>query len=207
MLEALTGLPAKRLREIIRERRLPAPVGGQYETAPILKGLFAFFQEASAKAEIRDQYESIAHCSGATGIPEATIKMAKRAGCSAFVGARVRLAPLLQWIFSQAATDDGVDWGNEFKKESAKLTKVRRQRAEREVIPRKDVERCLATASAWLRQSMQRQDNAELPSSLFALDKIQIQKLLVSAHDHLWVAFQKHLESLAAPDPTDPPAA
>jgi len=49
-------------------------------------------------------YESIQQCSGATGIPPSVLKVAKRAGCPAFIsGSRIDLAVLLKWYFAQSS--------------------------------------------------------------------------------------------------------
>ena len=149
------------------------------------------------------RFETMDSCAGATGIPLTTVKLAKRKGCSAFVGPRVFLAPLLAWIFSpdRAAdgSDDGIDWGNELLKERAKHEKLKRQISEREVILKSEVERALATASAKLHQGLLRQDNTELPSALLGLSQSQIQVQLLQAHTTLWETFAAALDALAAP--------
>lgn len=50
-------------------------------------------------------YDSLAACSGATGIPRSVIQAAKKAGCPAFRSNRVDLAVLLPWIFSGEGKD------------------------------------------------------------------------------------------------------
>lgn len=54
-------------------------------------------------------YDSMAHCSGATGIPKEALSYAKKNGCKAFRANRVHLAEFLQWFFAQN-NDDGVNW-------------------------------------------------------------------------------------------------
>jgi len=79
------------------------------------------------------QYESLAACSGATGIPLAVLKRAKRAGCPAFVAHRVDLVPLLTWLFA-SGNDAGVDWPAKFKEFQARREELKYEREKAELI-------------------------------------------------------------------------
>lgn len=65
-------------------------------------------------------FPSATACSGATGIPVATLRHAKRKGCSAFDQAgRVHLGPLLAWLFADDNADTNVDWHARWKRAQA----------------------------------------------------------------------------------------
>jgi outer membrane murein-binding lipoprotein Lpp len=66
-------------------------------------------------------FPSMIACAGATGIPLAALRQAKRAGCPAFDQAnRVHLAPLLRWLFSVGATEmKNTDWHARLKRSQA----------------------------------------------------------------------------------------
>lgn len=98
----LSGLTERRLRELASEGCFPKPAEGQYQLVPTIQGLLRYYREKEQQRILMDSYDSIAACASGTGIPTTTIKQAKRAGCSAFRGSRVYLAPLLRWIFEQA---------------------------------------------------------------------------------------------------------
>ena len=98
----LSGLTERRLRELAAEGWFPKSDNGHFQLVPTIQGLLRYYRERDQQRIIMDSYDSIASCASGTGIPVTTIKQAKRAGCSAFRGSRVYLAPLLRWIFDQA---------------------------------------------------------------------------------------------------------
>lgn len=97
----LSGLTERRLRELAAEGWFPRANNGHFQLVPTIQGLLRYYRERDQQRIIMDSYDSIASCASGTGIPATTIKQAKRAGCSAFRGSRVYLAPLLRWIFQQ----------------------------------------------------------------------------------------------------------
>ena len=62
----------------------------------------------------------MAACAGATGIPLAVLRQAKRAGCPAFDQAsRVHLGSLLVWLFADENAGTGIDWHGRWKRAQA----------------------------------------------------------------------------------------
>ena len=94
----LSGLTERHLRDLAAEGIFPKPVNGVFQLVPTIQGLMRYDRERDQQRIIQDTYDSLGSCAAGTGIPVTTIKQAKRAGCSAFRGSRVYLAPLLRWI-------------------------------------------------------------------------------------------------------------
>ncbi len=146
---------------------------------------------------IQNWYESIANCSAITGIPVATIRLAKKNGCTGFRGSRVYLLELLRWIFSQEPSEDGIDWGQALKKAQTKREEIKLENERKKTILKTDVHAVISAATSKLFGTLDRQDNAELPSALHGLDKIAIQRELLSAHEKLVKEFLAALDALA----------
>lgn len=86
-------------------------------------------------------YDSITQCSGATGIPEAILKHAKKSGCPAFKSNRVYLEPLLRWLFSRGHAEGKTNWGEEFKKWRAKIEQTRYEQRAGELVVKANVDK------------------------------------------------------------------
>ena len=54
-----------------------------------------------------ETFDSIGQAAGATGIPLAILRWAKKEGCSAFKGSRFYLPEFLKWYFSKQESPDG----------------------------------------------------------------------------------------------------
>jgi hypothetical protein len=94
-------------------------------------------------------FETLASCSGATGIPLAVLKKAKRSGCPAFVFHRVELVPLLTWLFSENG-ETTVDWSAKFKEFQARREELKFEREKEELVPIADIrEQDASACSKW----------------------------------------------------------
>jgi len=71
-------------------------------------------------------FPSLSACSSATGIPIALLRQAKREGCPAFDASnRIRLFPLLQWIFAQDRQAlENTDWHQRWKRAQAETAEA-----------------------------------------------------------------------------------
>jgi hypothetical protein len=82
-------------------------------------------------------YDSMHACAGATGIPLAFLRHAKKSACPAFTSNRVHLAELLRWMFAKSAAcpdAEGIDWSDELKKWLAKRAKIQHDRDAETII-------------------------------------------------------------------------
>lgn len=94
-------------------------------------------------------FDSLSACSGATGIPVAVLKKAKRSGCPAFENTRVAFVPLLTWLF-QKAGDETVDWPAKFREFQARREELKYEREAEALIAVTDVrEMDAAAVTAW----------------------------------------------------------
>lgn len=104
---------------------------------------------ASRNRPLLGVFESLAACAGATGIPAAVLKKAKRAGCPAFVAHRVELVPLLTWLFSNE-NEAGADWPSKFKEYQARREELKFEREKGELVPVTELRKELAAGvSRW----------------------------------------------------------
>jgi hypothetical protein len=116
-------------------------------------------------------YGSMQQCSGATGIPIAILKRAKKSGSDAFhESGRVHLDKLLRYLF---AHDDPaeLDWDNELKKWQAKREKIKHDQAAATVVDRSEVRAGIFEAVAILFSELDRRFCSELPGALKGLDE------------------------------------
>lgn len=137
----LSGLTERRLRELATEGSFPKAKEGSYQLVPTIQGLLRYYRERDQQRIIQDSYDSLGACAAGTGIPVTTIKQAKRAGCSAFRGSRVYLAPLLRWVFDHTGKSP-IDYDRQRAEnvvlQNAKL-KVEIRHLKRELIPVEEV--------------------------------------------------------------------
>lgn len=116
-------------------------------------------------------YDSMQQCAARSGIPLALIKRAKRYGCTAFaVGSRVRLQPLLAWLFSTLAEEAGIDWGNELKKWQAKRQQQFWEQREGNLVDVDDVTHMVLEVSARQRQILTQRLQNEMPTAMAGVD-------------------------------------
>ena len=137
----LSGLTERHLRDLAAEGIFPKPVNGVFQLVPTIQGLMRYYRERDQQRIIQDTYDSLGSCAAGTGIPVTMIKQAKRAGCSAFRGSRVYLAPLLRWIFDQAGKvplNYDQERAQNVVLQNAKL-KVEIRHLKRELIPAEEI--------------------------------------------------------------------
>lgn len=116
-------------------------------------------------------YDSIAQCSAATGIPQAVLKKAKRAGCVGFRSNRVDLARVLPFIFALDGSEDWKDVGAKWSALNEQLDYERRK----EIVVEKDpVGRGIQGAEAVLFGALDRTFLSELPPLLKGKDEAAI---------------------------------
>src|SRR5271155_720977 len=88
-LASLTGLSQESLKRLAAGGYFPR--GRNVPLAEAVSGVFRYYKEKNQRQELQDVYDSIGNCAAATGLPVAKIKAAKKSGCGAFKGSRVRL--------------------------------------------------------------------------------------------------------------------
>ena len=143
-LSQLTGVSVLRLSQIAAEGFFPKAEKGKYDFAKSLSGLLRYYKETCEKLPV---FDSIDACVGATGIPRAVMRYAKRCGCQAFVGSRVNLAALLAWLYDPA-NEKGKAFGlnvDELKRkkvqEEARLLELKREELEGVLVRLEDVKK------------------------------------------------------------------
>ena len=124
-------------------------------------------------AEILNVYESISHCSGGTGIPKQVLRKAKQAGCPAFDGnGRVRLKPLLAWLFKQP--DGDIDYHAEWKKWQALREKMKHDKDAGTVADKNEVRTWVRSFMALLFGELDRIWCMEMPPTLKGLSEAEM---------------------------------
>lgn len=89
-------------------------------------------------------FDSIAACSGATGIPVGVIRKAKRAGCRTFNSSRVDLAELLRFIFTGDDPTAGTNWRERLTAAEAQLKELELQERTEALVPMATARKVLA---------------------------------------------------------------
>ena len=169
-LSALTGFTASELRRIAKDGFIPTAKAGKYPLHGGITGAFRYLREKltqSEQASIPD-YPTIKSCSSATGIPEQTLKKAKRSGCDAFnASGRVSFGRFLKWVFvDTAGKDAGVDWVKERAKTQTLRERVKLGIEERRLIERAIVQEKMSIAcSEWIRSRQMSKDARSLTVS------------------------------------------
>ena len=136
------------------------------------------------------QYPTIAACSGATGIPVATLGAAKRDGCPAFDAAGwVQLAALLQWIFRPGA-EEGDDWPDRLKRAQALLAEIDLQVRKDELWVKADVLAARRASAQKVRAVLDSRLLVDLPARMAGRPAEEIQASITAALDEAYVALQ-----------------
>lgn len=149
-LSKLTGIPVARLRQLAADGFFSKAVDGSYKLTDAIQGLFKYYRETSQELPV---YDSIDACSGATGIPRGVIKSAKKLGCSAFHSNRVKLGPLLAFIFTEKEGPSGTEsftideWKKRKVQEEATLLSLTRKQREGELVLKADITRDIHSAT------------------------------------------------------------
>lgn len=125
------------------------------------------------------QFPTIAATAGATGIPVAVLRLAKKRGCPAFRFSRVHLGEFLQWWFAQADADAGQNWTQELAKEKTLRERIRRAEDERRMIDRSVVEHDIAAGEAALFNELDRVFTSTFPARAKGMDEVGIRDLAV----------------------------
>ena len=151
-------------------------------------------------------YPSLAACSGATGIPLAALKKAKKAGCDAFTtNGRVTLAKLLRWVFAEGSEVDlGVDWIKEKAKTATLRDRIRLEEDRRRVIDMGLVREGLSTGMAVLFGDLDRILGNELPPSLRGIDELAIKRKVSAELERVKTTFRQRMEDLAKEGEKEP---
>ncbi len=127
-------------------------------------------------------YDSMSACSGATGIPLATLRQAKRAGCPAFAGSRVDLPGFIAWWFNQPDDHDaGVDWGQRLKRALAQREELRLSRDRNLLCVRDEAVRQVNGCLSDLHSNLERKFSLELPPDLVGRTAVDISERLMGA--------------------------
>lgn len=141
-------------------------------------------------------FDSMAACASATGFPLAAIRKAKRAGCLAFQGGRVRLLPLVQWINdSNGATDAVDDKAENLRLQNEKLRLQLRQMAG-ELVPVDELEGWEAEVGGMVRSVVCQLHR--LAPALEGLPVKQIEDQLKAAEDDVLSQLHAFAEKLEA---------
>lgn len=103
------------------------------------------------------------------------MKSAKRAGCEAFTDAsRVRLEPLLRWIFSDERTDEAVNWSVKLDEYRAKREAIKLSNEQGESLNASEVHEAGAVGVAMLFTELERLFVNELPPAIAGLDAVTV---------------------------------
>lgn len=140
----------------------------------------------------------MAHCSGALGIPRKVLSMAKKQGCAAFDGSgRVRLLPLIRWIFSEEREEGSVDWGYKFEEYRAKREALKLRKEEGESLDADEVRDVVARGVATLFTELERMFVNELPPALAGLDAVNIRIRAERATAEIKTAVREKVKTIA----------
>lgn len=104
----LTGLDAKRLKDLAAGNKIPEPDGDTWPLYETVQALCKFASGSRSQA-LRDYYDTIAGAALGLGITKELLKKAKRAGCPAFRSNRVYTQPLIAWICKQTRPEHTMD--------------------------------------------------------------------------------------------------
>ena len=126
-------------------------------------------------------YDSMQQCSAVTHVPLSILKRAKKSGCVAFEsGSRVRLYPLLQWLFSR--NDESTDWTNHYNKFHALIEEIAYGEEEEKVIDRALVIVCSKDSQKVMFNALRRMEK-ELPPLLVGRNEIEIHQIMKNFND------------------------
>lgn len=126
----------------------------------------------------------MAQCAGATGIPVAVLKQAKKDGCPGFTSnSRVDLAQFLGWFFSRDA-DASVNWSDRLKRAQAMREEHRLDSERGKMIAKETVDQAAGEIMALLLGTLDRYSD-ELAPVLHGLGAAEIKSKLVGANERL----------------------
>ena len=140
-------------------------------------------------------FDSMAQCSGATGIPLSVIRNAKRSGCPGFAWHRVELAALLRWMFREDGTADQ-DWSAQLVRWNAELAKLRLDRERALMVDRAEVITGLRSAMVVLFGEIDRRFLNELPPVLRGLGEVEIRAKASAAVEDLRTSLRARFDAL-----------
>ena len=110
----------------------PTPAGSAKQRFPSMRGSNKKTHDSRPPLPV---FDSIAACSGGTGIPVGVIRKAKRAGCRAFTSSRVDLAELLRFLFASDDPTSGVNWRERLVAAEARLKELDLSEREASLVP------------------------------------------------------------------------
>jgi hypothetical protein len=192
-LVAITELSPQAIRRAAREGFIPPPVRGRWPVAAALVGLIKFLSQKSEGLPI---YDSIAACTGASGIPQSVLKDAKKAGCEAFHSNRVGLKGVLTWLFTKEAKSEG---GRKVYDHFRGLReKLHYEREAGETLIKGEVENAIRRGMSKMFTELDHLAHVELPPDLKGLPEDMIESRLVSSIDALKTILEKEWRPIAA---------
>lgn len=154
--------------------------------------------------DIQSSYGSMSSCHGATGIPLALMKAAKNGGCKAFHdSSRVRLAPLLRWIFEKGDKAENMDWGKEFSKWKAKREKIRHDKDDRKILDKSEADEAANEITGVMFAELDRVFKQELPAALRGCDERQIYLKCDQAIERLKILLGEKFAEIATDEPKE----
>ena len=141
-------------------------------------------------------YMSMSACAGQTGIPLATLKAAKRDGCTAFTDSgRVELEGLLRYLFKRDEGDP-TDWGADFEKWRAKREKIKHDKDADLVADKVETAEGIKASMAMLFGELDRVFCSELPPAVKGLEELAIRSRSQQSIAKLKKAFEARIEEL-----------
>ena len=144
------------------------------------------------------EFASISACSGATGIPVAALKKAKKGGCPAFASSgRVYLGPLLRWMFKDgegADVDLGIDWIKEKAKTQTLRERVKLAKEQGSVMDIGRHRESVAMGQSILFAALDRIFASELPPILKGLSELEIRSKILVEIERMKGEARKHFE-------------
>lgn len=203
-LSKLTGMPVDRLRRLARAGVIPSPKAGEYSLARSLQGLFVYFLAKEAQSDSLPTYDSIALASGATGIPVARLKLAKKGGCPGFKDSRVKLDAVLKWLFAQPDGKTATNWADLYREYEAKSAKLKLEKMRGRLIERAQAEETATRISGMFVSTLDRVFLSELPPLLKGRSEVDIRKILQTSIDRIRADLIRDVEAIkTAPTPEE----
>ena len=150
-------------------------------------------------------FEAMEHCSGSTGIPLSVLKVAKRAGCPAFIsGSRIDLAVLLKWYFAQSSDAHDLpkgftSWRAFREKIDALLRKSTLDRVEGDSMSVSEGKRQVAIAMGCVLNEQKRMEQ-ELPPIVVGMDAVGIHRELKKFHSDSVGKWRAEFEKVGKPE-------
>jgi hypothetical protein len=182
------------INQAVKEGHIPKAGKATYEPAKAIKGLFAFF--VAHRSEL-PAYDNVDQCSQATGVPASLIKAIRRETKAPFTNQRIHLGPLLKEIFKQ---DDKGEANTDWKQRRERALALKEEELLKDMlgqsVGKSWVERGINEAAAAYRQSRERWEQMEGPSSLKGRTEDEIRERLEQAGRRMDEAFVGKVEGL-----------